>query len=339
MLSHNCGASSDKWGSDLSIVTVSNFKYLPGVYALFNSALINGFEGRFILAVSEEMDTALIAQHPKLSLLKYHSFPGKYNPNVDRLKALQSLPIGKYLYLDADIVIERPCGYFWEPIEAGLVVSTEPESKYDAYDIIIYHQCKILGLPTDDLPVFSYVNGGLLGFLIPRDKSFIDEWVEFSRIYLEGIETVFFHPYFNFLDQDILNLLVRKNIREGKAVFSISPKKIELSNFSKVFRNRPFPYTKQQKNQPADQIKYLIHGASLRRPWLQQIQGGSPKKRLQNLLENYGVGAWYRKPFPYERAWAYYACSEEMPIPVSAWAERHSFTAYKHWLWRKAYGL
>lgn len=327
----------DSWGDNLTLISGSNFNYLPGVYALFNSAIMNGFKGKFKVLVNEDIDIELICTHAQLSVIKYKNFEGHYLPHVSRLKGLLSLPPGKYLYLDADIIIERPCGHLLEPIETGLLVSTDPESKYEPYDVWVYYQCKTLGLNLD-LPNYLYVNSGFLGFSLPRDESLIHEWYELSRIHLKGIDRVFGHPYLLFPEQDILNLLVRKKLQKRENIFSVSPKRIEFCD-SGLFLDRPFPYTRQKNLPTPDRIKYIIHGAALPRPWLQPTKGKFLKERALNLLKAYGVGALYRKRLPYEKAWAYYACSDDRPIPVSAWAERHSFTAYKNWFWRKAYGL
>lgn len=334
----NYDIDSNNWGYNLTLITASDFNYLPGVYALFNSAVMNGFQGQLKLLLSQDVDPNLVCQHPQMSVINYQPFDGIYHLNIGRLKGLLSLPPGNYLHLDADIIIERPCSHILEPIETSLLVSIDPHPKYDPYDVWVYHQCKTIGISFEDLPNYLYVNGGFLGFSLPRDEAFIHEWCELSRIYFQGINRVFGHPYFHFIDQDMLNLLIRKQLGKGKSIVSISPKNIEFSN-SDILQDRPFPYTNQKNLPTADHIKYIIHGASLPRPWLQPKPAKSLKARLLNFIKTSGVGALYRKRLPYERAWAYYTCSEDRPIPISAWAERHSFTAYKNWSWRKAYGL
>lgn len=334
------GGDTDRWGSDLTIVTVSSFEYLPGVYALFNSALLNGFEGCVRLYVHPNVDPGLVVQHPRLSVEELpRLFEGTYSLYTQRLAALASLKDGRYLYLDSDVIVERPCGHLLEPIAAGVLVSPEPESKYSAHDAIVYEQCKVSGVKPDELEEFPYVNAGLLGFELPRDRDLIQQFFELSRDHLAGTTRVFENPVFPFLDQDILNLLLRKRCHEGKAVFSISPKVLEFSNFSQLFRDRPFPHTRQGELKPADQIKYIIHGASLRRPWLRPDRQDALRTRLVYSLEPLGVRILLGRPLPYERAWAYYACADGLPVPVSAWAGRHGFTFHRSWFWRKAYGL
>jgi len=326
-----------EWGFDICILSHASNSYLPGIYALFNSAISNGFKGEFKVIISDDLDPANIPAHPQLSIITYTDEKDLYFV-VSRMSTILSLASGNYLWLGADFIIERPCGDILKSLQEGIIVSTEPEPKYDVYDVFFYSQCKELGLPLN-LPPYPYVNADFLAFSLPRDKSLLENYVYFSQAHLKGITKVCEHPCFQFVEQDILNLVIRKGIQDGCNVFSISSKNIEFSSFSTYMQDRPFPFTDQKYFLPPDRIKYFIHGAALRRPWLKPSKSSSIKKSVINFLEPYGVGAWYRKPKPYERAWAYYACSEDMPIPVSAWAEKHSFTSHKNWLWRKAHGL
>jgi hypothetical protein len=334
-------ATDSSWGADLTIITVSGFAYLPGVYALFNSAIENGFAGNVRLFLDQDVDESLVVKHRQLQVEKLPPLfaDEDYSYYPKRLAAFSILTPGKYIYLDADFIVERPCGHLLDPIDDGLLVSTEPVMQHNRHDVIVYHQCKITGINFSELASFPYVNAGLLGFSLERDRDFTSELTDLSLQHLKGVLHTFQHPYFPHLDQDLLNLLVRKYLARGRTITSISPRILEFSNYSKLFRDRPFPHTKQSGLQPADQIKYLIHGASLRRPWLKPAKTKSLKAKLAFKLEGTGFRAVYAKPLPYERAWAYYACSEKRPIPVSSWASKHDFNAHLSPAWMAAYGV
>jgi hypothetical protein len=333
--------NSGPWGADLAIVTPCDTRFLPGFFALFNSALMNGFAGRFKLLLPEGADTSSVPSHPRLDLLRYRADADVFAA-ATKAQSLVGLPAGSYLMLDADFIVERPCGDLLKAIDAGLVVSTEAESKYDDYDVFVFHQSVALGV-SPDLPAHQYVNGGFLGFQVPRDLALLREYGALTADHLKGSAKVGDHVWFKFLEQDVLNILLRKYRADGGRVFSLSSRTIEIGPGDESMRDRPFPYTRQRNRMPPDRIKYFIHGASLRRPWLPRGPRRDLASRIAATMEDHGVAAMYRKLggrlTAYERAWAYYACANDCPIPVRHWADRHGFTAYQNPLWRAAYGL
>ena len=324
------------WGRDLTILCPSNFRYLPGVYALFNSAILNGFLGQFLILVDKDdaFDINLLPAHPQLGTRIYQVPAKNYHPYVRRLPGLQNLQDGKYLYLDADMIIERPCGHLFKALDKALVVSAEPESKYDQFDVLVYNQAEELGLSANLKP-FSYVNGGLLGFNLPLHREFIEQFINLSLTRFADEKLMSPINWF-FLDQCMLSLLIRQP--DAPAAFAISPRQLEFGYFSNLFQDRPFPWTEQGILRPADQTKFIIHGAGLSRPWLKHQQG-SFKGKIASILEDIGILGYIKKPRPYERAWAYYACGENLPIPHSAWTAAHSFRKHKNPFWRSIYGL
>jgi hypothetical protein len=324
---------SNAWGHHLTVVTIADQNYVPGVYALFNSLLMNEFCGKLLFLTYGGVATqsSVFKAQPCPRLGPDHSF------FVDTTVALAALPDGEYVYLDSDVIIERPCGFLFEPVADSMILSTEPENKADAFDVMCWHQCKLAGVPFP-LPAFDYVNAGLLGFSFPRDRAIVSDWSNLCRQLLKGCPATFSHPYFGFLHQDVLNLTVRKWLASGSRFATISTRVLELGSFSSLFQDRAFPYTKQTDLKPRDQIKYLIHGAALRRPW-SRPRSASFKSRLKCRLEEAGIGAWWRGTTPYERAWAYYACSDDRPIPLSSWNRLHDFYSHRNFLWRRAHGL
>lgn len=324
------------WGKDLTILCPSDLRYLPGVYALFNSAILNGFMGQFFILIDKDnaFDTSLLPPHPQLGTRIYQVPGNNYHPYVRRLPGLQNLADGKYIYLDADMIIERPCGHLFQALDEALVVSTEPESKYDQFDVLTHNQAVEMGLSTDLKP-FGYVNGGLLGFNLPLHKKFIEQFINLSLTRFAGEKLMSQYNWF-FLDQCMLNLLIRQP--DAPPAFAISPRQLEFSYFSNHFQDRPFPWTQQGTLSPADQTKFIIHGAGLNRPWLKRRRE-TFKGQIASILDELGLLGFIKKPRPYERAWAYYACSENLPIPHTAWTAQHSFSKHNNLFWRKAYGL
>ena len=88
-----------------------------------------------------------------------------YSYYVNWLIGLKDLPVGNYLYLDCDTIIERPLGFHLELINEAPIVSTESGRKYDPFDVLTARQCIETGLSTE-LKAFPYINDGF--FCIPN---------------------------------------------------------------------------------------------------------------------------------------------------------------------------
>lgn len=323
------------WGHDLTVVSIFSADYEPGFYGLFNSAIENGFRGQVLAIVSEPDRVVSKVTHPQLRVEVVRSVPADHMA-VWRLKAVAALPDGAYVLMGADFIVERPCGFLIEPIESALVASSEPDRVYDDRDVFLYHQCRALGVPNAVGPN-QYVNADFLGFRFPRDRQFICDWRDGSERVLRGTFRQHQQPLFMFAEQDVLNILIRQ---PSVSAFTISTRQLEFGNRTGgLFHDRPFPWQRQQGLKPADREKYLIHGTNLRRPWLTARH--APGWRGPS--ERVGALPLYRsirkRLFPYERAWAYYTCRNDVPIPVSLWAGRYGFSAYRQPLWRWAHGL
>ncbi|MBX9879486.1 MAG: hypothetical protein K2Y22_13580 [Candidatus Obscuribacterales bacterium] len=336
MTTNSENMADSTWGKDITILCPSDFRYLPGVYALFNSAVLNGFLGKFEILVDKhhDFDLSVIPNHPQLAVRSFEGPGTDYYFTVSRLAGLRGLSPGKYLHLDADMIIERPCGHLFEPIENGIVVSSEPERKYDQYDVLLYDQAKEVGL-SHNLKPFNYVNGGLFGFRIPEHNDFINQWAELSFKHFRNRKLMSPVNWFC-LDQCMLNLLIRQP--DAPDVFAISPRQLEFGSFGQYFQDRPFPYLLQGKLIPTDQTKFIIHGAGIDRPWLERTRT-TLKGKIGNALDHLGLLGLFKKPKPYGRAWAYYALSENLPIPHTTWTNKHSFNKHNNPIWRSIYGL
>jgi hypothetical protein len=324
-----------EWGHDMTMLCHADFNYLPGAYALFNSAIDCCFKGVFVIYTKKE--GLELPKHAQLRFEEAMDFvDGRFHSSIQRLNLFSSLEDGKYIFIDSDFIIERPCGILFEALEEGLVLSTEPYLKYDFDDVKLFRQCQKLGL-SNEIEPYHYINCGLIGFQFPRDKELMLKWVSLSKEHLNGMTAKCRDPYeiFHF-QQDIFNLLVRQ---KGVKKFSISHRNLELANFETIFQERVFPWTKQGDLLPADQVKFLIHGASLRRPWL-NTYGKSLKGRLRKFLYDFGITGFLKKPTPYERAWAYYACGDELPISFNFWGSKYRFDQINSSLiWKRVHGL
>ena len=327
------------WGDDLNILCAADFDFLPGAYGLFNSSICNEYKGNFHLLVddSSPFDEAFIPDHSQFKIIKYSPLKGNI-PIVQRLAAFETLDPGKYLFIDADFIVERPCGQLIAPIDDGLLVSVEPESKYDQNDALNHQILNKMGIQKFKREV-PYINGGFLGFCLPRDEEIVETWRHWGSQYLENYQKATESPEL-FFSQNILWFTIRSSLLP---FYTITSRQLEFPSTSGIFFNRPFPWQNQQELRPRDQLKYLIHGTALRRPWsLNKLQPGKGN-RIRNLSEKSGLVYLYRnlthKIYPYERAWAYYTCREDLPIPLSFWADKYGFQNYKNYWWRMAHGL
>lgn len=325
-----------KWGHGLTFVTVCDRAYLPGAYALINSAFSNRFCGRFDICVIEPGDLDVVVPAEGVSYRNLPANDPQYHNFVNRLESIVALPPGNYCYLDSDVLIERPCGEIFSAIDDGVLVSTEKGQNYGPYDVWLREASRRAGLPKG-LPDFPYVNAGLLGFQLPRDQEFIHRLLHISRKLFRG-QRPMEDPFFPQLDQDVLNLLIREKVLNREPVFALSPKKMEIGQGGREHWQRRFPHNLQCELKPVDLLKYLIHGASLRRPWIDATRSGP-----RGLLESSGLSPLRRRLLgrltPYERAWAYYGCTEGLRVRVSAWTEEYGFTAHHNGLWRTAFDL
>ena len=324
------------WGRRLRFITVCDFNYLPGAYAFANSAFDNRFSGGVDVYVTDSTAMDAAVSVPNVSYYGLPRIDAEYHHFINRLEALVSLPPGNYCYVDSDVLIERPSGAIFSSIEDGILVSAEVGKRYEPCDVWLRESCLRAGI-RPGFHDFPYVSAGLLGFQMPRDTEFLKRLLNISRRLFRDLCPME-DPFFPHLDQDILNLLVRERLREGGNVFTISPRRIETGSICRVNWSRRFPHRLQRDIRPRDQMKYVIHGASLRRPWIDATRSG-PK----GMLESTGVLPLRRRMLgtltPYERAWAHFSCSGGQHIPVGAWSGVHGFTAHERPLWRKAFDL
>jgi hypothetical protein len=325
------------WGRGLQFVTVVDEGFLPGAYALHNSLRANGFTGKVRILLEGTRAPYALPEAPGLQIDLTGERPAGMHAFVARWGLLAGLGEGNHVHADGDIFIERPCDFIFDCLNRGLLCSTEPWRRYDSRDVWVLRQCELAGI-APGLPDFEYVNAGLLGFALPRDKEFLQRQATLSQSLLAKVTGALQDRIFPQMDQDVLNLLIRDRIRSGGEVYSLSSWKLELSASETLWRNRPFPWTRQAGLEPKDKLKYMVHGASTRRPWLCSTGGGWKAR-----LERFGILPMRRRILSrltsYERGWAYYACTPGMAIPVESWAGAHGFTAHRHGLWRAAHGL
>ena len=325
------------WGTDTTLVTVARGNYFPGIVGLWNSAIENQFKGQMIVFSLDDFSMEGLLGGEKRIRKEKLPINDNLHDFIARWGIIEQLPAGNYIFLDADFIFERPVGFIFENLKDSVIVSVESEKRYYTNDILLKLQSQIAGIEYS-LAEFPYVNAGLLGFQLPRDFEFIQNFYRNAASVFKGSNEILRNPIFPFLDQDLLNLHVRSGIKKGTNFLAISPRILELGR-NNILQKRVFPSSAQKNMQPKDQIKYMIHGASLRRPWLYR----KDKRILRSVGEVAGILPALRRLngslSPYERAWAYYACRESTPIPVSAWAPQYGFMNHKNPIWRLAYGL
>lgn len=322
----------NNWGQNITIITTFDSGFFPGYCGLYNSTRSNGFEGAFLTLnpdkISDSFDTS---NFRKTEFKQFESSNENYSHYVNWLTGLKNLSDGNYLYLDCDTIIERPLGLHLDLLNEAPIVSTESNRKYDLFDVLTARQCLETGLCTDLKP-FPYINDGFFAFQLPRDQKIIDQWINLSLKHLAGINQASENPRWYFLEQDVLNIILRQ---PGQKVFSISPNHIEIDNIDENLRSRPFPYTKQISLRPKDKLKHVIHGAGLRRPWI------NPKNRFKRIFELNGVLPLQRrirkKITPYERAWVYYSFSKDVEVEANLWIEKFLNRKDMNLFWRFAY--
>jgi hypothetical protein len=320
------------WGTGFTIITSFDKGFFPGFCALYNSARSNGYKGTFLALnpdkIHNDFDTSVFKQ---TEFKQLESINEKYSHYVNWLTGLKNLPDGNYLYLDCDTIIERPLGFHLELINEAPIVSTEYNRKYDLFDVLTARQCIETGLSTNLKP-FPYINDGFFAFQLPRDQKIIDLWVNLSLNHLTGINEATDDPRWYFLEQDVLNIILRQ---PGQEVFSISPNHIEIDDIDKCLKNRRFPWTKQTNIKPKDKLKFVIHGAGLRRPWI--ISGNNVKR----IFELNGILPLQRrirrKICPYERAWFHYTFNQDVEVNANLWIEQILQRKKINIFWKMAY--
>jgi hypothetical protein len=234
------------WGGHLVFVSTFSREYEPGFYALFNSAIESGFAGTLLAIVSEPDRVLFRVKHPQLQVRYVPRNPDDIMM-VWRLRALADLPPGNYVLTGADFVVERPCEFLFEALDDALLASSVPHLMYDIDDVFLHRQCRALGWPTTLKPSM-YLCADFLGFKIPRDLEFLRRWRDGAARVLRGTTGVHEHPVFPFLEQDVLNVLLRQ---PEYTFFTVSSRQMEFgSQASGIFYDRPFPASRQGALKP-----------------------------------------------------------------------------------------
>lgn len=330
--------SDTTWGEGLTIFTISDIGFLPGAFALFNSAIMNKFSGKFIVFIVNGMPDWELPKHPQMEYRPYEHPHGTWHPCVLKALVLKKLEPGNYLFLDSDIVIERPLNTLYEGIQQGVVVSTQENNMWDPQDIIIMKQCNYLGIDFT-LPAYPYINSGMLGLSLPRDQAFANTYANYCESILEGHET-YSHPHFPFIEQDVLNLIIRKRYADKEPFISIPTRQIDIGETKGNPHYRLEPFLRPNlKHEIIKAYNFLIHGAAVGRPWLEE---GKTHNNVKQWLKRKGIIPAINRLRGgitlYEKSWALFACSPQLPITIDQWINHYpNFKGYKSILWRWAY--
>ncbi|HQU09552.1 MAG TPA: hypothetical protein PLV25_06290, partial [Opitutales bacterium] len=297
-----------QWGKQLSVVCSCSEDYLPGYYSMYNSLIMNGFQGKFIFTPLSENAAK---QLPAMERVQLATLPDSINNStyhvwLKRIYPLLGLPDGDYLFCDTDIIFERPCGWLESMLDEAPIVSIDPAFTSPGNDVLYSFRARRLGIkfPLQGA-LCGYPNPGLMLVRFPRDRAFIHGFINATIEATNNPDITSLHALLPWLEQDIMLLFYHKFLAEGKEFLVINHTVLEHhvsgSCLGRAYIYRPFPWTSQSLS--LVHRNYIIHGAALRRPWLWMRHQG-----LKPFLYRLGLGPWIRRLIKnnitsYERAW------------------------------------
>jgi hypothetical protein len=202
---------------ELTVYTISDKGYLPGVVGLVNSFRHHGFHEEICIGALDRMTRDLNGENLETVDLETEvgDFPSNYKAELVCTHAS-----GRFLFLDADIVVADdtfiPRLNDW--IDAAPVFAAEaiiPETD---------HRRKMWREVGNEKEVPSspiYYNAGMFGGLWERDRDLFEKWAELNRTVLESDAWHFSNVDFPMADQDTLNAVLQGLDRDE--LISIAP--------------------------------------------------------------------------------------------------------------------
>jgi hypothetical protein len=196
-------------GVSVSVYTVANARFYPGLVALVSSLRVQGHRGPIVVVdtgltpsqIESLTDTTIIAATPDRSA--HYAYAKPFGP-MER-------PDDVMLLVDADMLCVRPLDDIVDLARSGSIVAIEDIGRPGLTERTWRQWAEHLQLGT--LEPRTYVNGGFLA--LPRDLgvAFFAEFVECvarvdpSETHVGATEVDFDRPFF-ILDQDIFNALL-----------------------------------------------------------------------------------------------------------------------------------
>lgn len=287
-------SSSD---DELTVYTISDEGYLPGVVGLVNSLRHHGFQGPICIGALDQTTRDLSGENLYTVNLKAGAddFPANHKAQL-----ILSHASKRFLFLDADIVVTDdtfiPRAKTW--IDTAPVFASEAIIPETDHRRRVWMQAGGEGR-TPASPI--YYNSGMFGGFIPRDQDIFEQWAELNRTVLESDAWHFSNVDFPMADQDTLNAVLQG--LDQDELISIAPP----DWWSAAAPQNPFLHVSGFPDGPA-----FLHCTTSEKPWLLEE---TPR----------------RGPNVYERRWLQYIngpshwISYEVSIPsrLRRWLDGH----------------
>lgn len=243
-------SSSD---DELTVYTISDEGYLPGVVGLVNSLRNHGFQGPICIGALDQTTRDLSGENLDTVNLKAGAgdFPANYKAELICTHAS-----GPFLFLDADILVSDdtfiPRLRDWldaAPVFAAEAIIPQTDHRRKVWEEVSKEE----GAPSS--PV--YYNSGMFGGLWGRDHDLFEQWAELNRTVLESDAWHFSNVDFPMSDQDTLNAVLQ-GLDQDKLI-SIAPP----DWWSAVAPQNPFLHVGGFPDGPA-----FLHCTTSEKPWL-----------------------------------------------------------------------
>jgi len=283
---------------ELTVYTISDERYLPGVVGLVNSLRHHGFQGPICIGAMDNKTKDVSGEN--LRTVDLEPRAESHPVNYYKLQILDSQSFDRFLFLDADILVTDdnfvPKVKQWiglAPVFAAEALIAETDHRRHTWR-------KITGKKMRD-PSPIYYNSGMFGGDWSRDHNLFKQWMELNRTELGSADHYFSGTSYPMSDQEMLNAILQQ--RDRDELISIAPP----DWWSAAAPNNPFLHVGGFPDGPA-----FLHCTTSRKPWLLEE---TPR----------------RGPNVYERRWLDYVegasqwISYEVSIPSSLrrWLNGH----------------
>lgn len=282
---------------ELTVYTISDEGYLPGVVGLVTSLRQHGFQGPICIGALDQPAKNLSGKNlGKVDLeTEEGDFPSNYKAELICTHAS-----GRFLFLDADVVVADDT--FMPRVEDW--IGDAPTFAAEAIIPETDHRRKVWRKVDNEKKVPSspiYYNAGMFGGVWRRDQDLFEQWAELNRTVLESDAWHFSNVDFPMADQDTLNAVLQGLNRDE--LISIAPP----DWWSAAAPHNPFLHVGGFPNGPA-----FFHCTTSQKPWLlEQIP-----KRGPNVYERYWL-----KCVEEASPWISYEVS--LPSGVRRWLGEH----------------
>ena len=279
--------------TDLTVFTITDEGYIPGVAGLVESLRTHGFDGPICIGAMDKTSEEL--RGDGVATERIDDGEGEFSSNL-KPKLLLSQDCEKFLFLDADIVVshdrfvERVVEWVDRaPVFAveGLVAPTDHRR----------HAWERLAGDQEREDRLVYYNAGMFAGVMQRERDLLERWKRLNETVLDPADRHFDNENFRLPDQDTLNAILQE--KPHRDFISLQPPDWR----SEAIPHSPFLHVGGFANAPA-----FLHCTTSEKPWL--LDAIPP-----------------RPPNPYERAWMGHVAGEStsishevsLPVGVRRW--------------------